>query len=146
MMDIKKFIQFLLDRKLALMNQEKIAIGSAKHSISDQIQWIETILIFLNKEKGEMDMEKLGILLNEKMVTMDEIRSRQRKPKDTGLSKELIAIAEKLEPGKGYHLDTQTHKSKSLITKIYSLVKKGRLPAGISAMTAGPDVYLVKGK
>lgn len=149
---INTFIQFLGNRKNQLLIRERIAKGSAKRSISDQIQVLETMLVFLNQQKlnlGDIDMEKLNVLLDGQFLSIEEIKARQRKQQDSGLTKEIMIAAELAQKNPnagGFAINTEKYKGKSIVTKISTMRRTGKLPDYIKTMTAGSAVFLVHKK
>lgn len=134
---------FFVDRKLKLLQAERLSKGRAAESIRAQIQVVETILMHLNR--GGNDMEKLKLALDTQTLSLDDIiKKKKRAP--SGLTQELIELASQLKPGSGRPLDTKQFKGNSISTKVSILRKTGALPSNVRVMWADKQLYLIKEK
>lgn len=138
---------FLIERKFSLLMQSKSStLRRTRELIEAQIRCIEAILIFYSKQGEEQSMEKLNASLDDQIVSLEDIRARQRKRSDTGLTKFLLDTAEALKPGQGRVIPTTEVKPNSVATRIHYLVKHNVLPKNVTSMRAGAEIYMVKKK
>ncbi len=149
-MDLEAFIKYLIERKDRLVQQERMAIGKAKLSINAQIQVIESILIFVNRNKTnrEATMEELELSLSE-AISIEEIRSRQRRRSGgSSVVQAILRIIKVIPEGKGKLVDVPGYNKRTVASTVHKLSKSGVLPSNITIMTAagGKEVYVVKEK
>lgn len=155
--------EFLIARKLELLNKEKRATGIAQTAMLAQIQMTEAILGFLATQQTEEDMAKLQLTLDTQATPVDDIKPRQDNQE---LTEGLIELAEKLE--KDWELEVKRAKKageqpkdikyplnnlpddikpKSVSTKIYALRSQKKLPENIlPAMRTIKEKQMVKNK
>ncbi len=145
MIDEKDLIKFLINRKMTLLDSERRANGRAKISLTSQIQVIETILIELNQQnKSEgIDMEKINLALDKQARSLEDLKPRSR---NSGLTDAIIELAESLNPGTYRQISTEKVKGKSIIAKIYTLKKTGKLPMNIIPITRGAEIFIANKK
>ncbi len=132
---------FLIERKLKLLDMEKRATGSAASAVLAQIQMADAVLMFLATQQTEEDMTKLRLTLDRQATPVDDIKPRQ----DTEeLAESLIELATELEKEVIRKKETLKYplnnlpantKLKSVTSKIYGLKKAGKLPASIFPTT-----------
>ena len=139
--------EFLIARKLELLDKEKRATGIAQVAMLAQIQMAEAVLGFLASQQTEEDMAKLQLTLAKQATPVDDIKPRQDNQE---LTESLIELAERLEEdwqnevkrakraGEQpkdikYPLDNlpEDIKPKSVSTKIYALRTDKKLPENI---------------
>lgn len=134
---------FFVNRKFELLQAERLTKGRTRDIIQAQLRFVESTLIYLNR--GVNDMGALKLALDAQALSLDEIiKKKQRSP--SGLTQEIIELAEKLKPGSGRPLDTTQFKGNSISTKVSILRKKGVLPKNVKVMWADKQLYLVKEK
>lgn len=145
------FQQFLIDRKIELLDREKRATGIAKDAMTMQIQVFDVILQYLASQQTEADMGKLQLTLETQAMPVDQMKPRQE---NAELTEALIELSEKLK--KAWDKEVQTAREKkrnpqdvqfplnslpaeikphSVATKIYDLRKKLKVPANMLPAT-----------
>lgn len=139
--------QFLIDRKLELLDKEKRATGDAKLVMFAQIQMTDVILMYLTSQQTEEDMAKLRLTLETQATPVDDIKPRQDNQE---LTEGLIELADELQKQFKEKLKKDPKitalkfplnnlpddiKPKSVSTKIYALKKQGKLPENIFPTT-----------
>lgn len=143
-MDLNDLVKFLIERKQKLVLQERVAMGLAKHSINSQIQVIESILIFVsrNKSKEVVNMEELELSLEEAR-SIDELTPRRS---NNQVTKAIIKLVNGLKPGTFRPVDTKKFKGRSIAAKVYVMKKKNMLPEDISVITRGTELFIARKK
>ena len=137
----KPFLKMLIEVKYKLLEQDKRSKGFVKAIINARIQNLEEMINFLNQQTGDLDMEKLKIVLDNVPRPLSEIKPRQ---KDGGLAEVLVEEAKKLPPNSYVSLDVSKIKPQTFVTRVSVLKKNKVLPDDIYISRRGKDVLLVR--
>lgn len=144
---IEQLIKFLIDRKVLMLQHERVAKGRAKIAITSQIQVIESVLTFLSQNKNQegenINMDTLKLTLDREAKSLDELKPRKGQGE---MTEAILKIAEGLPPGTYKQINTKEVSGKSVIAKIYFLKKQGKLPESIAPLTRGKDVFIARKK
>jgi hypothetical protein len=136
--------EFLIQRKLELLEREKWASGVAQDGVTFQIQVFDIILMFMASKQAEEDMEKLKQRLDDQIIKLRDIQPRQENQE---LTEELIRVANTLQKAWNEEVRAAQREKrapedlakpmedlpkdpvpKSVSTKIYALRQEKKLP------------------
>ena len=143
---VKEVKEFLIEQKMKLLEYEKHSRGTAKLSMTGQIQVLDTFLVWLNtyihQREGELNMEKLKLSLDTQAKSLDALQPRQR---TSALTDAVLELAESLAPNTYKPINNPNIKSmRAVASKIWALRAKGKLPKDIRAIVRGKDLYLAR--
>lgn len=141
MIEIKALIKFLYERKLKALEKEKFAKSQARAAITNQIQLIDELLVFLSKQQGELNMEDLDLFLDEKIQPLGEMTQSRELSKVTQL---LMQKANSLPPKSKVQLNPKALAPTTASTKVSILRRKGLIPKDVTTSAPKGELWLIR--
>lgn len=137
----EKLKKFLWERKMSLLNSERLAKGKAKDAIGNQLQVVDLIFQYLSSKQQETDMENLKLSLDDQLISLDDLKPRQRENK---VAKAVIEYVKTIPEGKARPINAPGISVRTVLTQVYALKEKGLIPEEIMAISrnGGKEGYI----
>lgn len=141
LIDGKALRAFLIERKMAALENERRSTGAAAVGMGAQVRVLDALLIYLNSKMEEKDTMGLKLTLETTPIPTKQIKAESEQ--NAELTSALIELAKNVPEGHSIPLNNLGNlKVTSVSSKMWALRSTGKLPPGIVPLVQKGKLYM----